>query len=675
MRKRLFDLTPERLRPLLPTLRERSRELMTQPLYDEAFADGADTQHGNYHLPGNQLTDFANVLGLRYLLEGDEACAGRLQAAMLHYAAYGKWIGRENLRKSPPWHSELNTARFLYGMALGYDCLYEFLAPAERAWLAQRCDALGISPTVDDWLSPDRRIHALDSMGHNWWPVCVCGAGLAAVAFRQELPHAAEIVGQVDAALEAFFAYDGFPLQNKGPNFDPGGAMYEGTVYLAYALGELLTYRLARDAVFGPAHAAYDAFLPRCFRYLCHGVYDTGEDLINVPIGDCNPHESLLRAFRLGALCGYDAPELRWYMARKDGPKDLWWALAGERPGRPPQETFACYPAVGMAFLRDSWQEKSRLLCVKCGDTWNHAHADAGSFALYDGGGEILQDSGSCSYALEAYARYYCQSEAHNVALFNGLGQEAEDHYFGQGHPGRLSAWEDGWLRYVLADASGPMRRWLKRHFRSFFLLPDALVIIDDLAPYEPGVISLLFHHAGRAQVQGRSATLPDAAAPYAIEALYPPQAQFITRSGYGDHRPDQPQPYLSLEVPVERRSLHPLPEGDPNSLTANRPVCMQKIVTVVQKGGLPTACTQTEDALTISVGDTSIALNLTADTRHMHINSHATLLGWQTDAYALAVCGRDYFLCGGSYLRRDGCTVHHSLRKQNRFGRLPLDS
>ena len=114
MRKRLFDLTPERLRPLLPTLRERSRELMTQPLYDEAFADGADTQHGNYHLPGNQLTDFANVLGLRYLLEGDEACAGRLQAAMLHYAAYGKWIGRENLRKSPPWHSELNTARFQF---------------------------------------------------------------------------------------------------------------------------------------------------------------------------------------------------------------------------------------------------------------------------------------------------------------------------------------------------------------------------------------------------------------------------------------------------------------------------------------------------------------------------------------------------------------------------------
>lgn len=669
MRKRLFFQDTKSLRVLLPALRENSRALLTQPLYVEAYADSADTQHGNYHQPANQLADFASVLGIRFLLEGDEACAEKLKAAMLHYAAYGKWIGRENLRKRPPWHSELNTGRFLFGMSLGLDCLYDRFTPEERNYLAQRCTCLGIAPTLDDWLSPEHRIHALDSMGHNWWPVCVSAAGLATVAFREELPEAEHVCQRVDEGLAAFFAYDGLPLQNKGPNFDPSGAMYEGAVYLAYALGELLTYRLARQNVYGTKCFAYDALLPRCFRFLCHAVYDAGDDVLNVPIGDCNPHESLLRAFRLGAVCGFDAPELRWYMGRKQGQRDLWWALAGEAPGCPPAETLGYYPGVGMAFLRDSWKEKSRLLCVKCGNTWNHAHADAGSFVLYDNGQAIFEDSGSCSYARKEYPLYYCQSEAHNVMLFNGHGQEAEDHYFGLRHPGKLLACEDGWLRYVLADASGPMCRYLKRHFRSFFMLPEAIVLIDDATSYEPGTLSLLFHHEGSTDLQGATAFVRHAAAPYTLEALYPACARLEKRLGLRDHRPDVPQAYLSLEVPIVEASLHPLPQGDPNSLIANRPVCTQKVITVLQSKALPTSCVETPETLTVTIGDTSIALNLLSDTRNMHINSHATLLGWQTDAYILAVRGRDYFVCGGSYLRKAGNVVFSALRKQNVFG------
>ena len=26
-------------------------------------------------------------------------------------------------------------------------------------------------------VNPDTRIHCLDTMGHNWWSVCVCGLG------------------------------------------------------------------------------------------------------------------------------------------------------------------------------------------------------------------------------------------------------------------------------------------------------------------------------------------------------------------------------------------------------------------------------------------------------------------------------------------------------------------
>lgn len=614
---------------------------------------------------------FANVLGIRFLLDVDAACADKLKAAMLQYAAYDKWIGSVNLRKSPPWHSELNTARFLYGFALGYDCIKTRLTPQERTYLAQRCLYLGIQPTLDDWLLPGRRVHALDSMGHNWWPVCICAAGLAAVAFRDELPHADTMIRLVDEGLESFFAYQGFPLQNKPANFDPQGAMYEGAIYLAYATGEILTYRLARDRAFAPANAAYDRLFPGMFEYLNHATYRLQDDVINVPMGDCNPHESMIRAFRLGVLCGYDLPHVRWYMQCKGGPHDLWWALAGEKPGLPPTATTAWYPTTGMAFLRDSWQPNSRLMCVKCGDTWNHAHADAGSFMLYDNGVAILQDSGSCSYARDEYPLYYCQSEAHNVLLFNGHGQEAEDHYWGLHQPGRLLTCKDGWLRYVLADATGPMSRYLKRSLRSFILLDDGLILIDDLASYEPGTASALFHHSGDAVLDGLTAHLQGSAAPYRIQALYPKNAWFDQVIGHEDHQPDVPTAYLRLHAPMTARSYNLLPEGDPNSLSANRPVCLQKLITYIGCGNV--TCCESQDALIITSGDVRIALNLNADTRCMHVNSHASLLGWRTDAYLLALRGQDYFMVGGSYLQQEDTIAFHALQKETVFGHFHL--
>ena len=40
---------------------------------------------------------------------------------------------------------------------------------------------MGVEPLAGDWLDPAKRIHALDSMGHNWWMVCVGAAGLGAM--------------------------------------------------------------------------------------------------------------------------------------------------------------------------------------------------------------------------------------------------------------------------------------------------------------------------------------------------------------------------------------------------------------------------------------------------------------------------------------------------------------
>ncbi|MGH7958281.1 MAG: heparinase II/III domain-containing protein, partial [Opitutaceae bacterium] len=76
------------------------------------------------------------------------------------------------------------------------------------------------------------------------------------------------------------------------------------------------------------------------------------------------------------------------------------------------------YPDIGWAVLRDSWDRDATLLAVKSGDTWNHAHADAGSFILFHAGRPLLIDAGSCSYGRPEYRGYYARSAAHNVVLY-----------------------------------------------------------------------------------------------------------------------------------------------------------------------------------------------------------------------------------------------------------------
>ena len=91
------------------------------------------------------------------------------------------------------------------------------------------------------------------------------------------------------------------------------------------------------------------------------------------------------------------------------------------------------YPDMGWAMLRSSWENDATLLAVKSGYTWNHAHADAGSFILFKHGVPLITDAGHCAYHRPEYTSYYYrQSKAHNVILFNGAGQPEEDHFHRQ---------------------------------------------------------------------------------------------------------------------------------------------------------------------------------------------------------------------------------------------------
>lgn len=52
-------------------------------------------------------------------------------------------------------------------------------------------------------------------------------------------------------------------------------------------------------------------------------------------------------------------------------------------PMQPSLSLSVVYERMGWSMMRTSWEKNTTLLGVKCGHTWNHSHADAGSFILF----------------------------------------------------------------------------------------------------------------------------------------------------------------------------------------------------------------------------------------------------------------------------------------------------
>ncbi|MGH8022258.1 MAG: hypothetical protein ACRED1_01660, partial [Limisphaerales bacterium] len=242
----------ERLRQMLAgdaatehALKKRGQELLAAALIPESVAMRGKGQQANYGKPGNQMSDMGITLGLLFQLTGEKRYADKLREAMLYYADYVHWAARSFFIRVPPWHSELDTAKFSFGYAAGYDALHAFLSDADQKTISGAMVRLSVLPTLGDWVTPGRRIHSFDSMGHNWWGVCVAGAGLCALSLLGEDPRAQGWIDLMDAGFEQWFNYPGNTLQNRVATFERSGSSYEGVNYTKYGVTEYLHYRLA----------------------------------------------------------------------------------------------------------------------------------------------------------------------------------------------------------------------------------------------------------------------------------------------------------------------------------------------------------------------------------------------------------------------------------------------
>ncbi len=649
-------------------LRGDGDAMLAAEFIPESVAEQGGGQQANYGKPAQQIAFMAVTLGLLYQLTQQEKYAAKLHAAMQFYAGYVRWGGPGLADRNPPWHSELDTAQFCFGFANGYDTLYDYLGAGQRQFVREAVVRLGVLPTLDDWISPGRRFHSLDSMGHNWWGVCVAGAGVAALALLKDDDRAAQWIHTLDQGFVEWFTYGGNELHNRIETFEPdGGPSYEGVNYTRYAIASYLRYLLAWKNAFPRREPATAQFLRGIPEFFLHTLYPVTDSSLTVDFDDCPGDANSSDAVLLLMACGVDDAYGRAYLHYVHGraqdplPRYLGAPRTAVAASLPLSKV---YPRMGWAMMRDAWQPDATLLAVKSGYTWNHAHADASTFLLMHKGSPLIIDSATCNYARPEYSTYYRQSIAHNVLLFDGKGQPPDQIGIGAKFRGSILNWFDGLgLRYIGADATGPVAYIAKRHYRHFLWIENIILIFDDIETRRDVRLDWLLHTAGTAQPDGpQSISLQNQDASAHISLLYPPGAEIDRRDGFAPEHPDQHVAYHAFVFHTLNRRRRAIAAVDLNPAAP-------AVIEVKEHGEYLEIVVQT------AAETHHVYLNLRSIDGAYNMSSTISIDEWSTDAYLLcfthpkgaaasAASVSRFFAIDASFLRYKGSSILESLSK-----------
>ena len=602
---------------------EKAKKALEIKVMTEAMvtsdASGYASQHENYYQASNPFSANMPLLGFGYLYTGEEAYFEKAKALMLTYAGYKKWHGKG-------WHGrgELVTEHFNVGMAYGYLYFREKLTEEEKDFIVSNTYRLGILAQLEDWVLPGTKIHAFDTMGHNWWPICASSGALTAIAMKDRLPDGEKLAKIACRSLEAWFAYPGNPINAKPATWDHG-AFYESIGYFNYTMRVYLEFAYIYEKLTGNRPFDDAEYIRSASEYFVHTHYPSDEADYHVCFGD----GSLAGLQECTIYMLQQCPELnrlRWHVldcVHSDDAavfeKLLCYKNVYLLPAEKPQDTAKVYDQIGWAMFRDSFDKNATMLAIKCGDTWNHAHADAGHFILFRNGKPEIYDSENCPYGNPIYVNYYCASPAHNVVLFNGKGQDQRDIHTHARCKGQLYNFVDEpGFKYIAADATGPMGRYFRRHLRHFLWLDGFILIYDDIETYEEGEVNFLLH----------------AEKDNCFRMLTP--CTVTECDGYRGHdvTPDQ---YLSYNQRVDED-------------------CRTKFVSVLLLDeSLTPELTEIDGGYKLTCGDTTVYMNILADSRTMHRNCINIMDGIFTDATILVKQGDRYGVVNGSAVRVNG--------------------
>jgi len=433
-------------------------------------------------------------LALAYRLTGQSKYLHAAEGWMLAGARYPSWVA----------DADSGASHLLFGLAVGYDWLYDELKPEVRTAVREALLRHG-RIMYESVQSRQASWHDAYLQNRLW----IDAAGLATCGFAL-FDESDEALGWIAWAQNFFDAV----LEALGPD----GASHEGVAYWGCGLEYLLKYLTLQRDLLGVDRFGHP-WLGKTGDYRLYATWPDGRSCVNFADSAradwCGPGHLLRR------LAGeYRRGRWQWladHIEAAGGGRrewlDLLWYDPSVRPAHPGDEpTGRFFSDLGLVFARSDWTEHALHVALKCGPALGrhavqsqrdlggrHVHPDAASLTLVRGKDHILVDDG---YTL-------CKRTSnHSTLLVDGIGQIGEG---GRWFDTRAYIEADARpeMRFVqfgkdydwyIADATSayPEAVGLSQFIRHvLFVRPDVVVIIDELAADPPVRFELLYQLAG----------------------------------------------------------------------------------------------------------------------------------------------------------------------------------
>ena len=487
--------------PLLRKSLDEARAVVEKALAAPTDVPQPGEAGGYAHERHKQNYREMQLAGVLYSITGDVRYARFVRDMLEKYAVLYPTLGAHPLSKNQApgklFHQSLNEANWLVATSIAYDCVYDYLKPAERARIEKN-----VLRPMADWLSVTQakefdRIH-----NHGTWAVASVGM-------------LGYVIGDTSYVNRALYGTkrdrSGGFLRQLDLLFSPDGYYMEGPYYIRYALMPFYHFAEAiereqpsihiyqyRDSILKKAlYSAVQTALP-------NGVFPAINDASRTMAIDA-PEVILaldLAYARYGAnpnllggaaiqdeviLNGAGLAVARDMAARRSPPKMTWGSVEftdgpdGKRGG--------------LGILRSGAGRDASMLLMKYGvHGEGHGHFDKLHFIFFDSGREVVPDYGFSRWIniepkfggryLPENDSYAMQIIAHNTVVVDQTSQNSA----------KESQAEEVWGERHFFDKKNPAIQVMSAradHHNPGVAMERTMFLIDDARFPRPVVVDL----------------------------------------------------------------------------------------------------------------------------------------------------------------------------------------
>lgn len=437
-------------------------------------------------------------------------------AAVRHIEAIGNWeywswiMWRQN-NPSPDAIFDLSYGENSATLAIAYDWLHDELTAGERAMFLKIARHRALQPFLLHTQPGGKTGHWFKRPNSNWNSVCTGGAGMLALAMREDLMEARPVLSRVEASMTVFMD----SLKNSD------GAWPEGLGYWNYGMRYAFMYLLSHENATGRKHP----LLRRpSTRATLRFPLDFCPNGVPCSFGDVNHWKPLpihhAVAERLGAkdvLAALDAQTPPRLKRDETWPDHAEMLLLHPRQVHktPPvtRQIVKIYRGQDWGILADRLPNPRFYLAVRGGTTEvPHGHRDLLSFHAVVGSEALITNLGVSEYldttfSSRRYELFETTPPSKNTVLINGVGIAAPCAVT----TSRVNLPGAQGIRLDATGAAGTMRDGPVAAFwgRLFLLLDGPLaLILDHVEPPHPARIESRLHTFAKAAVGDARADL-----------------------------------------------------------------------------------------------------------------------------------------------------------------------